>query len=462
MRPENRTTRAAWGVLPVAVALAALGCNGPAAPPAQSPPPSPAAAVSVVSPKRQSLRRVVEQPGAVQAYEQTVLFAKFPGFVRTVRADIGQAVRGPKLDSSGKETEPGEVLAELAIPEMDEEANQKRALVRQAEAEVEQARKGLASADARVESADAAVVEARAGIARSQALFDRWESESKRITGLVKGGVVDSQTSDETNNQFRASAASRDESKARVVTAEAEVRRWKADRDKAAADIDAATARLDVAKAEVRRLEALLGYTKIRAPYDGVVTQRLVNTGDFLQATGGKAVGVFTVARLDPVRVVVEVPESAAGLVREKAEVLLTVQALGGPELKGTVTRTSWALDPGSRVLRTEIDLPNSGPNNRLRPGMYVYAKITADLPEAWLLPAAAVGKQGDAAFCYQVRDGKAVKLPVRLGRGNGESVEILKKQRPSPPTEWEEITGTEAVATPAASVTDGQAVAGR
>lgn len=461
MRPENRTTRNVRGLVGAILFAAANGCGSPTPPPAQSPAAPATAAITVVQPKRQSLRRVVEQPGAVQAFEQTVLFAKIPGFVRTVRADIGQAVKGPKLDPSGREVEPGEVLAELAIPEMDEEANQKRSLVRQAEAEVEQSRKGLVAAEARVESAEAAVVEARAGIARAQALFDRWESESKRISGLVKSGVVDAQSRDETNNQFRASAATRDEAKARVATAEAEVRRWKADRDKAAADIVAVTARLEVSKAEVRRLEALLGYTKIRAPYDGVVTQRLVNTGDFLQPTGGKAAGVFSVARMDPVRVVVEVPETDAGLIREKAEVKLAVQASQGPEIAGSVTRTSWALDPGSRVLRTEIDLPNPGPSHRLRPGMYVYARITSDLPEAWLVPSAAVVKQGDATHCYQVRDGKAAKLPVRLGRGNGELVEVLKKQQSGSPAGWEDITGTEALLSPAAGLTEGQPLPG-
>src|SRR5207237_700416 len=78
-------------------------------------------------------------------------------------------------------------------------------------------------------------------------------------------------------------------------------------------DIDAAKARREVAHAEVGRLEALRGYKRIRAPFDGVVTRRSVNTGDFVNAT--EKMALFSVARIDPVRVVVSVPEAAAGLV---------------------------------------------------------------------------------------------------------------------------------------------------
>src|SRR5205085_1229186 len=117
-------------------------------------------------------------------------------------------------------------------------------------------------------------------------------------------------TRDETMNQFKAADAGRSEILARVASAKTNVKKVEADRDKSIADVDAFRAKLDVAKAEVERLDALRNYTKIKAPYDGIVTRRNANTGDYVSATG-KA-DLFTVARLDPVRVVVQVPEADA------------------------------------------------------------------------------------------------------------------------------------------------------
>jgi RND family efflux transporter MFP subunit len=335
------------------------------------------------------------------------------------------------------------VLAELVVPELVQEANLKKAMIQQAQADVDQYHKAVTSAEANIATMEAAVVEARA-------LRQRWESESNRIACLVKSGTIDEQTRDETGNQFKAAGA-------RVASAEAAVRKATADRDKAMADVRSAEARVEVARADTLRAEAMLGYAKIRAPYDGVVTWRKVNTGDFVQPAGGPGDWLFRVARLDPVRVVVAVPEADAELVKEKAQVKLTIGALSGPSLSGTVARTSWALEAGARTLRTEIDLPNK--DDRLRPGMYVYAQITNQLAEGWTLPTSAVGKQGDSTVCFLIEGGKVVRTPVQLGRGDGQFIEVLKRQRLGSPLVWEDFTGNETVAARAAGLTDGQSV---
>jgi RND family efflux transporter MFP subunit len=201
----------------------------------------------------------------------------------------------------------------------------------------------------------------------------------------------------------------------------------------------------------------MLGYAKIRAPYDGVVTARKGNTGDFAQPAGGQSDWLFKVARIDPVRVVIAVPEADAELVKEKSEVKLTVQALSGQSLSGVVARTSWALESGSRTLRAEIDLPNK--DGRLRPGMYVYAQIVNQLADAWTLPASAVTKQGDSTVCFLIEDGKAVRTPVQVGRGDGRFVQVLKRQKSGSPPAWEDFAGDEMVADRATGLTDGQSV---
>jgi len=410
--------------------------------------------VEVVKPKWTSLPRVVEQPGTIQAYEETHLYARVPGYVRLPRDaeggiyyDIGRVIRGPKYDKAGKEVEQGEALAEIVVPELAQEVKQKKALTRQAEAEVEQARKALGAADANIASMDAAVVEAKA-------LLERWDSESKRIASLVKSGVIDVQSRDETQNQFKAAGA-------RVSLTEAAVRKAKADRDKSAADVSAAEAKVDVTKAEADRAETMLGYAKIRAPYDGIVIARRVNTGDLVQPIGGKSEWLFTVARLDPVRVVISVPEVDAGRIQiEKAEVKLNVPALIGQGLSGSykLTRSSWALEPGTRTLRTEIDVPNI--DGRLRPGMYVYAKISNPSQECWTLPASAVIKQGDAMVCYQIdSQGKAMRKAVQVGRSDGAIIEVLHWQTQDSPPRWEAFSGDATFAVRASGLSDGQLV---
>jgi multidrug efflux pump subunit AcrA (membrane-fusion protein) len=399
----------------------------------------------VVHPERKSIRRLVEQPGSVQAYEETLLYARVPGFARRLRreVDIDYKMRGPKYDEYGKEIEPGEVLAELVVPELEAEAKQKEAAVRQTEAEVEQALKAAAAAEATVAVAEAGVVETRAN-------FERWDSESKRMTALTKDRVIDAQSRDETLNQFRAAGG-------RLASAQALVTKARADRDRSEADVRAARARVEVARADAQRAGAMLDYANIRAPYDGVVTWRKVQTGSFVQPAGGQGDWLFRVARLDPVRVVVAVPEADAELVKEKTEVKVHIQALPGPDWTGKVARTSWALEPGTRTLRVEADVPNK--DGRLRPGMYVFARIETQLPEAWALPTSAVVKQGEAMVCFRIEDGKAVRTPVQVGRGDGRFTCVLRKQRPGTPSTWEEWTGAERIAEKASGLTDGQQV---
>jgi HlyD family secretion protein len=440
-------------LLALGVTLAALaGCDRPAATPA--PAPAAAAAVTVVRPEMRPVNRVVEQPGAVEAFEETALVPKFPGYVRALGIDPAKADR-PVYDRHidiGSRVTAGQLLAELAVPELDEDLKQKEALVRQAEAEVEQSKKALVAAGAGVTAAQAQVAEAKAGTARAEALYDRWKSEAARVGRLVTGGVIDSQSRDETDNQLKAAAAGKAEVTAKVASADADVTKAEADRDKAAADVIAAGARLDVAKAGVGRVAAMREYTRIKAPYAGVITRRAANTGDFV--TADAKTGLFAVARVDPVRVVVNVPEADAGLVSPGQQVRVAFQATNGPALTGKVARTSWALAPGSRTLRTEVDLPNL--DGTLRPGMYVSTLLTAELPPQWAVPVAAVGKVNDEPIVYLVENGKAVRVAVQLLQGDARFTQIRQYKRPGA-ADWSPFTGEERLATPAAAVTDGQ-----
>jgi multidrug efflux pump subunit AcrA (membrane-fusion protein) len=435
------------------VAVAA-GCNRQ--PPAPPPAAAAASTITTVKPERKPVKRTVEQPGTVQAFEEVVLFAKIPGYVRGLAADPDKAALAAhdRFIDIGSRVKKDQVLAELSVPELEEEFKQKEATVRQYEAEVVQAKKALAAATAGVASAKAMVAEAKAGLTRTQALYDRWQSEAARVERLVAGGVIDSQTRDETLNQFKAAEASKAESTAKVTTAEAAVAKAQADADKAVADVTATEARLDVAKADGRRVDALRGYTRVKAPFDGVVTRRAVATGDFIAADGKH--GLFAVARTDPVRVVIQVPEADAGLIVVGQQLKLTLPTSSAAGETGTVTRTSWSLEPGSRTLRAEVDLPNAA--GAVRPGMYAYARLTVELPAEWSVPAAAIGKINDEPVAYLVEDGKAVRVAVQLARGDAQVTQV-RRYKKAAAADWTPFAGTETLATPAAALTDGQAV---
>jgi RND family efflux transporter MFP subunit len=419
-----------------------------------------APAVETVRPERKTLRRMIEQPAHVEAFEETPLLARIPGHVQKVSADIGQRVRGPRFDGKGKQTEPGQVLAELWVPELVEEHRQKKALVGQAEAETAQAKAALEAAEANVASLKALVREAEAGRGRAQANRDRWKAQADYEEGLVRRKSLDQQSYEITRNQYRAAEAATEEVEAKVASAQAAAKESEARRDKAKADVAAAKARVQVAQAEEGRLAALLEYSKVRAPYDGVITARNVHTGHYL--TGGATRPLYVIARTDVVRVVAHVPEAEAAYISDGAAANVRCQVIKDREFEGEVTRSAWSLDAKARTLRVEVDLPN--PDGKLRPGMYANVNFHAELNGPYALPAAAVVMQAGEACCFRAVNGKAVRTPVKSGASDGKLVQVLKKRtgpaRGGGEAAWEDFTGREdVIVTGAGSLTDGQAV---
>ena len=161
-------------------------------------------------------------------------------------------------------------------------------------------------------------------------------------------------------------------------------------------------------------------------------------------------------------RIFVQVPESDVPWVQKGAAARIGVQALPGRTFTGPVSRISWSLDPTTRTLRAEIDLPNA--DGQLRPGMYAYATLSADLSGLLTLPRSAVVTEGDVlrgykSHCYLVEDGKIQRLPIELGASDSERVAVLRKQS-RPGGQWEPFTGKEKIVRGELSgLKDGQAV---
>ena len=394
------------------------------------------AVVRVQPPVRKTLRLVSLQPGRIEPFEQTPLHAKIAGFVQTVHVDIGDRVR------------PEQPLAELSIPELDQELRQKEALVAQTAAEIKQAEAAMRAAQAALAAAQAHLGEAEAGIARCEADYQRRKSEHHRISQLADQGAVTRKLVDETLDALRSADAARAEGHAKVESAKAALAQSRANLEKAKADQVAAEARWQAARADLARVTALLQYTQIRTPFAGIVTERNVDRGHLVQPAGNVgAKPLFVVARADIVRVFVDVPEIESPLVDVGASAHVHVQALPGRDIEGKVTRTSWAL-AGNRTLRTEIDLANA--NGLLRPGMYATTEILLkERANVLALPLAAIVRDGARAFCCCAENGRAVRKPLVLGLQVGEEVEVVSG-----------LTGSEAVVqSSASSLQDGQLV---
>src|SRR5262249_43191136 len=145
-------------------------------------------------------------------------------------------------------------------------------------------------------------------------------------------------------------------------------------------------------------------------------------------------------------RIFVGVPELASYFIHEGDTALIRFQAIPGITREGKVVRTGFSLNPSTRTLQTEIDLPN--PGGHLHPGWYVTVTITVERKHVWPLPSAAIGLQGSQNyFVYLEVDGKPVRTPVIIGPSDDTSTEVLRKYAPGSNTyEWPTFDGTEQV----------------
>jgi RND family efflux transporter MFP subunit len=193
--------------------------------------------------------------------------------------------------------------------------------------------------------------------------------------------------------------------------------------------VDDALGKLKVAKASLEHDQTLLSFSKIVAPFDGIVTARHVDPGAFIPAaTSGSAAqtaAVVTIMDFNIVRVQVAVPELETSLVRNGQPVKLTVEGLPGKTFEGAVSRFTYALDDATKTMLVEADLPNS--NRELRPGMYAMVKVGVEKhTDALLIPVEALVMEKVNAFAFTVAGGKAKKTPIKIGFNDGAKVEVL------------------------------------
>jgi RND family efflux transporter MFP subunit len=421
----------------LALGLTGCGDSQKAAPAARTEP-----RVHLTRPERRTIERTVGQPAFVNAFEQTSIYPKISGYIKKWNVDIGDRLEKDSL------------LADLFVPELDAQFQQQQAEVARDKILIEVASRALEVAERQLQVTAADFVRAKADVGKYQSAVDRWESEVKRLARMADEGVIDKQVLDESQKQLKSNIAARDAAVAAAAAAEATELAQRAALDKARVDVDAARANTKVAQTVEQRYAALVSYTRLTSPYDGIVVVRNANTGDFVQpAVGDKSIErdsenrskmgapVYVVARTDLVRVFVDVPELDANHVTAGTEARVRVQALDDAEFSGAVARTSWSLNVQSRTLRAEIDLPN--PEATLLPGMYAYAMVLIKRVDVMALPANAITEAGNENYCFLLVDGKAVKTPLQTGVSDGDWTEVVKKKVDQ---QWLPMSGDEQV----------------
>lgn len=288
------------------------------------------------------------------------------------------------LSNIGDRVSDGQELATLDIPEMDDEMRRKEMLAEQAKAEIR-------LAEARTQEYTALVAMRKLTVSR--------------LAQLVQRGSLNEEKLDEAKYDLAAAHAS-------LARSEAE--------------IDAAHARGEVAKADTAMARTMGAYRVIRAPFDGLITQRNVDPGAFVRPTsGGDAEPLFQVVRVDKVRVIAYLPMETAGrldvhdaIVIDNVESQpgLHIESVGGKPL--TFIRHASSFDDNSRMMRAEADLDNavlqSEHGLQLKPGDYGQLRLTLDFPGVATVPRNAVASDINGSYVMRVtKDNRCEKVSV-------------------------------------------------
>jgi RND family efflux transporter MFP subunit len=191
-------------------------------------------------------------------------------------------------------------------------------------------------------------------------------------------------------------------------------------------NLDAQKAGLQAAVANVKRLEDMQSFEKVTAPFDGVITQRLTDIGNLINAgNGGTGAQLFRIAKIDAMRVFVPVPEIYSSQIVNGLHASLDLAQLPNKQFAGTVTRSSHSIDPVSHTLLTEIDVLN--PSGALMPGAYANVHIhLAQQVQHLVIPTGAVLFQAAGPQVAVVNTNNQVELhKVSIGPDFGNTIEI-------------------------------------
>jgi RND family efflux transporter MFP subunit len=311
--------------------------------------------VRVATVKANTAVMSVTLPATTAAFAQAEIYARATGYIGKRYVDIGDRVKQ------------GQLLAELAVPEQDDQISQNVATRNQRQAALDQAQANLKLAQVTWE--------------RDRPLVEKgWATQQQ--------GTIDVQT-------LKSDDAAVGVARANIAAQEKMLMTLRQNRD----------------------------YASVRAPFDGVVTQRNVDVGSLVQGNANTGAFMFEIMQRDVIRVFVYVPQKAAFGAAPGVDAVVRVPEIPNREFTGTVTRIADALQSGTRTLLTEIDIPN--PDDALPPGVYctVELKIPRKTP-SFVVPAEAIIFNRNGSQVAVVNEGKAEMRRLRVTRDFGRYVE--------------------------------------
>jgi len=198
--------------------------------------------------------------------------------------------------------------------------------------------------------------------------------------------------------------------------------------DNAAGDYAAKQATVESSQANVRRLEELESFKHIYAPFSGVITRRNVDIGTLINAgNGGASQQLFSLAQTDPIRLYVNVPESAAPAIHAGLPAHLELTQFPGRKFQGNVVRTAEAIDPGTRTLLTEVDVPNK--TGELLPGGYAQVHLDVKITGVRVqVPVNALLFRSEGLRAVVVNADHHIHLQaLTIGRDYGTALEVVQ-----------------------------------
>jgi RND family efflux transporter MFP subunit len=338
-------------------------------------------------------------PGNIGAMQYATIYARVDGYLKGRLVDIGDHVKT------------GQLLAEIDTPTIDEEISQAAADLAQAKAQLVAARANLKEAGAVSNTAAAQVRKAKADQSYAAVTADRW-------VNMASLGAVSLQARDERNRALGAQDAALDAATSQKQAADEAVAA-------AASQVNVALAGVGAKQASLNKFKAQQNFKYVRAPFDGVVTERKVDPGALITAgSQSQSQELYQVAKLDTLRIYVNVPQGLSRYLEPGQKAELSVSSFPERTFTGVITNVSGALDPQTRTRQTEIKVDNI--DHALLPGMYSQVKLTAHRPDSWVqVPSNAVIPRDNELEVVLVKDGKAHFQKVVLGRDFGDQLEI-------------------------------------
>jgi RND family efflux transporter MFP subunit len=312
----------------------------------------------------------LQLPGNIEAVTEAPILARADGYIRRRLVDIGDHVTA------------GQPLAEIEAPELDQQVLQAKANVQQAQAALDQA---VANEQ-----------QGKSNLELARVTAQRWGS-------LVAAGVVSKQDNDQYQAQYQSQIAGVNALEKAIL---------------------AQRANIAAAEANLARLNEMQGYRIVKAPFAGVITLRNVDVGALV--TSGSTM-LYRIAQTGTLRTYVNVPQANSSSIHAGQKALVSVTNLPGRTFTGTVARTANSLDPSSRTLLVEVQVPN--PDGALMPGMYAQVDFSNSRANAPLLvPAEALMVRAEGTQIAVVGPDSTVHLQkIVIGRDYGDRLEVLQ-----------------------------------